>query len=183
MQKVMLLVLLFFGSQAIAQDNVDIEFPTDEETGNAKYEGVNTVSDVKADELYNRALKWINKFYKNPTRVVTKKDSASGLIQGKARFALDGVDKKGNVIKNVGFVSYTFQIRMRDGRYKYEITRIRFEQKSYYDVTKWYDKSQTGYNAKQFNGYIQQTLSYMDKMLDSMEEGLSTAEKVKSDDW
>ncbi len=45
-------------------------------------------------------------------------------------------------MKNVGAVSYHFKIRIRDGRYKYEITRIRYETQSYYDVTKWYDKNQ-----------------------------------------
>ena len=183
MQKLMLVLLLFSASVVSAQEATEVEFPTDEETGNAKYEGVNAVKDASTDVIYDRALTWINKFYKNPTRVVTLKDKENGTIEGKARFALDGMDKKGNVIKNVGAVSYNFQIRIRDGRYKYEITRIRMESKSYYDVTKWYDKSQSNYNEALFTSYIKQTLEYMDNMLDSMEEGIATAEKVKSDDW
>lgn len=183
MQKVMLVLLMFLGAQAFAQDNEEIAFPVDEETGNAKYEGVNAVKDASTAEIYDRAIKWVNKFYKNPTRVLQKQDKANGTIEGKARFALDGFDKKGNVMKNVGAVSYQFQIRIRDGRYKYEITRIRYETQSYYDVTKWYDKKQTNYNEKLFNSFIEQTVKYMDNMLNSMDESIATAEKAKSDDW
>jgi hypothetical protein len=183
MQKVMLVLLLFFGTHAIAQDNDEIEFPVDEETGLAKYEGVNAVKDATGDVIFDRAIKWIHKFYINPTRVIKTQDKEKGTIEGKARFALDGLDKKGNVVKNVGAVAYTFKIRIREGRYKYEITRIRYETQSYYDVTKWYDKSQTGYKEALYKSYIAQTLKYMDDMLDSMEEAVATAEKVKSDDW
>lgn len=183
MQKLMLAALMFLGISVSAQTDAEIEFPTDEETGYAKYDGVNAVKDGTTDVIYDRAIKWANDFYKNPSRVLTLQDKANGTIEGKARFALDGLDKKGNKIKNVAAVSYNFQIRIRDGRYKYEVTKIRMEAKSYYDVTKWYDKSQSNYNEALFKSYIQQTLDYMDNMLSDMEEKIATAEKVKSDDW
>lgn len=182
MQKVILILLLFIGSQTFAQD-AEIKFPVDEETGRAKYEGVLQAKDANTAQIYDRTIKWIHKFHKNPTKVIKSQDKAAGTIEGKARFALDGFDKKGNVMKNVGAVSYHFKIRIRDGRYKYEITRIRYETQSYYDVTKWYDKKQTNYNEKLFNSFIDQTLKYMDDLIDSMDENIAKAEKKKNDDW
>jgi hypothetical protein len=82
MQKVILAMLLFFATTAIAQNTDEVEFPVDEETGLAKYEGVNVVKDGTTDIIYDRAIKWLNKFYKNPTKVITSQDKASGTIEG-----------------------------------------------------------------------------------------------------
>lgn len=169
--------MLWFAVSAMAQD-----IPADEETGKAKYEGVNQVAGVSATDLFDRAIKWIEDFYPNPHGVIQTKNKEEGLIEGRARFKLNKEDKKGNQL-NGGFVSYGFTIYMKDGRYKYVITDIRWENASAYDVTQWSDTEQNHYDDINYPKYIAQTAKYFDDLLAAMKAGLEDSGKKAADDW
>lgn len=173
------LLLIFFAGNVFAQDN---PFETNDE-GKAYYSDVTTVSGASADVLFTRSVEWLNQHFTNPTGVLQLKDEANKTIEGKSRFRLNTLDKKGNQLTGGGFVAYQFRILCKDGRYKYEIDRIRWEKPSYYDVTQWLDKSQVGYDEAIYNFYIQQTIEHVEALIDSMNEYMQHGKEVKKDEW
>lgn len=157
-------------------------FPMDPDKPEAKWEGVIPVDGVNTDELYKRGLAWMNSFYTNPAGVIKLQDP-KGEIEGKARFKLNNKDKKGIVTPSGGFVEYTIHLMFKDGRYRYEITRVHWVTQSYYDVSKWADPKQANYQAETFNFYIEQTNTYVDSLLDSLEDHMKKAPAKEKSDW
>ncbi len=174
------LMLGFFTSNA---QTVPTDLPIDQETKQAKWEGVVDVKEIKKDELYDRGLNWVNTFYTNPVGVLKSQNKETGEIEGKARFKLNTKDKKGVVSPNGGIVEYTIHLYFKDGKYKYEITRVHFVTNSYYDVSKWLDKSQANYNEAAFNYNLEQTIEYMEKLEDSLDEAMKKSLEKKKGDW
>ncbi len=158
------------------------ELPVNEDNGQAEYTEVIEVSGASADELYQRAENWIKDFYPNPSGVMKAKVKGEK-IEGTARFRLNSKDRKGNIIPNGGFVSYQLELMFKEGRYKYRVHRIRWEQASYFDVAKWLDTSDPDYNAEVYNYNIEQTTVYMGHLIESLIKSLSEAKEVQSDDW
>lgn len=171
--------VLLLSSTAFAQES---PFETNDE-GQAYYSDVLNVSGAAADVLFTRTTEWINEHFVNPTGVLQSADETSKTIEGKSRFRLNTLDKKGNQMTGGGFVAYQFRIMCKDGRYKYEIERIRWEKPSYYDVTQWLDKSQVGYDEAIYSFYIQQTIEHLEALVDSMNEYLQHGKEVKKDEW
>ena len=160
----------------------DNEIPLDPDTGMASYKEVITVSGVSADDLY-RGIAWVNKFYVNPTGVLKTQDKATGEFSGKARFKLQAPDKKGNLQNTGGFVAYQITIQAKEGKCRYIIDRIRWEQPSYYDVSKWSDSTQSNYNKELFTSYITQTAQYFDDLTENLENYMKVGEAEKKDEW
>jgi hypothetical protein len=158
------------------------ELPLDE-TGQAKWEAVVEVPGVGKDALYDRAIEWIHKHYKNPSGVLKKQDKAGGEIEGKARFALKEKDAKGKETVGAAIVEYTFTLKFKDGRFKYEIYRVHWLQASYYDVSRWSDVKQNNFNEARFRYYLEQTLGYMDDWDEKISNALKTDPAIKKDDW
>lgn len=171
---VMILVSFTNGSNQIS---------TDPDTGLAMYKEVISVPGLKAGDLYDRGIKWVNKFYVNPTGVLQKQDKEGGLIDGKARFKLKVPDKKGNLQNTGGFVAYQIAMEFKDEKFRYIVDHIRWEQNSYYDVTKWSDSTQTNYDKLVFNSYIDQTAEYFEKLTSELATYMKVGEPVKKDDW
>jgi hypothetical protein len=176
------LSLLFILTLSIPSFAQEFSFDTDDD-GMAYYSDVVPVSGANSATLYKRSIEWIHKYYANPTGVIQTNDSAGMLVEGKARFRLNTYDKKGNVMAGGGFVAYQLAMHFKDGKYKYEIKRIRWEQASYYDVTKWNDTNQVDYNKELHDFYIKQTVEYIEKTLDDMIEYMAKGAEVKSNEW
>jgi hypothetical protein len=174
------LVLGFFTSKA---QTAPADLPVDPDTKQAKWEGVVDVKDVKKDELYDRGLNWVNTFYTNPAGVIKSQNKETGDLEGKARFKLNTKDKKGVISPNGGIVEYTFNLYFKDGKYKYEITRVHFVAQSYYDVSKWLDKTQANYNEAAFTYNLEQTIEYMEKLEDALDEAMRKSLEKKKSDW
>lgn len=159
------------------------EIPTNEETGKAEYKQAEAVPGLTPEQLYDRAIAWVNKFYVNPNGVLQTQDKEGATIVGRARFKLSRTEKKGHVNPNAGYVAYQITFQFKDGKYRYIIDAIRWEQNSYYDVTKWSDTEQTGYDAEEFNSYIEQTTKYFDDLTENLVGYMKVGEVKKSDDW
>lgn len=158
------------------------KLPVDEKTGLITYSKVSEVSGTTSGTLYQRALEWANKHYKNPADVIRERDSVGGQITCKARFKImNPADKKG-VATDAGNVMYTLKIQFKDGRYRYELTEINWKQQSYYPCERWMDKTAAGYKPE-FDYYLQQTDASVREALKSMEKALSTAPSAKTEDW
>ncbi len=162
-----------------AQDDI----PTNEHTGKAEYKYAEEVPGLTPDQLYDRAMTWVNKFYVNPNGVLKTRDKAGAKIVGRARFKLSRTDKKGNVNPNSGFVSYQITFQFKDGKYRYIIDGIRWETMSYYDVSKWSDTTQTNYDKVVYESYQAQTVKYFDDMLENLESFMKVGEAKIEDDW
>lgn len=157
-------------------------FPTNDD-GKAEYRYGESIENLNADKLYDRGLAWVNKFYKSPNSVLKTQDKAGGKIVGRARFKLSQTDKKGNINPNAGFVSYQITLQFKDGKYRYIIDNIRWEQASYYDVTRWSDTNQSNYNAEKYNSFIAQTQKYFEELTANLEDYMKVGEVEKTDDW
>jgi len=179
MKRILLIIALLFAFQSQAQE---YEFETNDD-GHAYYTDVQEVTGIGSADLFDRGLEWIHEYYVNPNGVIQTKDKEKMVIKGKARLRLKTYDKKGNEVVGGGIVSYQIHLFFKDGRYKYEFKRIRWEKPSYYDVTRWNDKSQVGYNEENFNFYKKQVIEYLDKTIQSLTEYMKVGKEEKTDDW
>jgi len=157
-------------------------FPVDEETKQALVKEVLEVPGTTKTELYDRAIAWINKFYPNPTGVIQSKNAETGEIIGKAQFKLLGKDKKG-VETYDGLVGYTITFSFKDGKFKYEISRIHWKQASYFDISKWMDKKDVDYNEVKYQYYLEQANTYFNSLKTELKKALITPPVKKKDDW
>lgn len=180
--KIKIILSSFFTISLASGVFAQSELPLNEDKGQAEYSKVIEVTGASADELYDRAENWIKDFYPNPSGVVKTKVKGEK-IEGTARFRLNSKDRKGNISPNGGFVSYQLELMFKEGRYKYRLHRIRWEQSSYFDVAKWLDTNDPDYNAEIYNYNIEQTTIYMDHLIDSLIKSLSQAKETINDDW
>ena len=179
MNKLLIILTCLFWQSALAQEK---QIPVNEKTGTAEYVDVVSLGGTSASLLAERAKAWISEFYPNPHAVIQSEDSTSLEIQGKARFRLNYTDKKGNVAP-VGFVAYSFTLQFKEGKYRYLIERIHMQQSSYFDVSKWENTEDPNYQAERWPQYVEQTVSYFEELLNSLEERMATPEEVKATDW
>ena len=179
MNKLLIILSLFFCQQVMAQDN---QIPVNEKTGMAEYVDVVSVSNTSDDVLAKRAKAWIMEFFPNPHGVIQSEDSSTLEIQGKARFRLNFTDKKGNVTP-VGYVAFSFSLQFKDGKYRYAIDRIHMQQSSYFDVSRWEDKDDPKYQEERWPQYVEQTVTYFDELITSLEAFMATPEEEESTDW
>lgn len=159
------------------------DIPIDPDTGLAGYKSVVDVPSIASGDLYDRGLAWVNKFYVNPVGVLQKQDKAGAEIVGKARFKISKTDKKGVVNPNAGFVAYQITLQFKEEKFRYVIDRIRWEQPSYYDVSRWSDSTQSNYDKAVFTSFIKETVTYFDDLTSNLENYMRVGEAVKKDDW
>src|ERR1017187_1320653 len=159
--------LLIIGTNLVkAQDAVVPVMPVDNETKLISYTAVKEIKGVSASELYKRAYKWVNTFYKNPTDVIRSADSVEGKIVGKARFMIYS-DLKAQPKIDGGLVWYTIRISAREGRYKYEITSLNWKQNSYYAIERWQDTKSPSY-MKVYDSYLIQVNDYVNDAISKL---------------
>lgn len=169
--------LLISVASAQAQDN---KIPVNEETGLAEYSKVVDVAGTSA-ELYERAVKWLSEYYPNPNGTIKSKEEGKS-ITGKSRFKVKVTDKKGNTVSQ-GYVNYNFAIDFKDNKYRYVINKINWQQSSYFDVSKWEDKTIPRYQSKIYPSYVEQTVTFFDDYLSALTKGVNTPLKKASSDW
>lgn len=174
-----LLITLMLGLSFMSFAQTESQFPINEKTNQAEYQEVISTPGTPT-ELEERAIAWLEEFYKNPTKVLQSNENGS--ISGKAQFRINIKDKKGNISPN-GFVAYKFTIDCKDGKYRYTINEIRWVKPSYFDVSKWEDVEGDHYNEKEYTFYIEQTIAYFEKMMDSLEATMSTPIFEETDEW
>ncbi len=171
------LLLLCIKSFSSAQTSI----PIDPESKQALIKDVVDVPGATKADLYDRTLAWITKFYPNPTGMVQSKNPETGEIIGKAQFKIISTDKKG-VVTNDGFVAYTITLNFKDGKFKYEITRIHWVQGSYYDISKWLNTKDPYYKPS-YEGYIQQSMTYFENLKTELRKAVKSPPVKKKDDW
>jgi len=156
--------------------------PIDSITNLYCYTKVNNVDGVTKDQLYRRAFTWANTFYKNPGDVIREKDSQTGKLVIKARFRISNEPDKKGVVTAAGDVMYTLTLNFKDGRYKYEITKINWQQVSYYPIERWKDTAAVTFKPE-FAYYLKQTDENVKSIIADFEKKIASDTIVKTSDW
>lgn len=170
------LALLLIISIATAQE---ASLPVDPETKLITYKEVVQQEGNKLD-LFNRAIEWINKTYKNPADVTKVRNPETGLVELIHRIELT-YDEKG-VTRSGGIVDYTLKLEMREGRYRYTITNFNLKQASRVPIEKWMDKSDRAY-VPAWDLYLQQVDSFTKELIISLKQGMQPPVQKKEDTW
>lgn len=181
----LLLLLTFISLHSLAQKKPDAitkpDMPIDEETKIVSYKGVVELSGVGKDELYARANNFIKSYYKNPTQVIQTADAAAGKIEGKAQFQTMKTLKNG-VKAPADMVKYSINIYVKDGKYKYEITKINLQAPSYKPIETYF--SETDPLKEEHWETLTQADDTFNTLVGLIKEGMekpSTA--TKKEDW
>ena len=113
--KIITLILGYALTAGTLSGQSDI-LPIDEKTGQITYSDVVQADDIGKDVLYARAKEWFALSFKSAQNVIQLDDNENGKLIGKASF---GVDITTLAKVNAGYVLFTVEIQVKDGRYKY----------------------------------------------------------------
>jgi hypothetical protein len=156
--------------------------PVSDETKLINYEKIVEVADTKQDELFQRAVHWINAFYKNPGDVVREKNQDAGKILCKARFKIFNPPDKKGFVSDAGVVQYTLTLLFKDGKYKYQLTEFNWKQLSYYPAERWMNTGSPTYSPS-YPHYLAQIDDFATKAMADLEQTLAVKKKEKKSDW
>jgi hypothetical protein len=152
------------------------QVPIDEETGLITYQEVVEEEGTK-QEYFNRAIGWINSYYKNPVDVTKTRDPESGIIKGIHRFKIKNTDETG-FESDAGVVQYQFILQFKDGRYRYTLDEFVLRQASKIPAEKWLNNSDP-----QSKSYLKQLDKFAQDWIESLKEGMQPKVEEKDDEW
>ena len=187
MKKTCFIILLILGVQhAFSQKQKHTvnppDMPMDSITRLITFSDVVSLPGTTSEILYQRAWDWAHKYYKNPADVIREYSKDEGMILIKARYKIFNEPDKKGVRTDAGDVMYSLQLRFRDGRYKYEISKFIWQKLSAYPAERWMDTSSPSYiNA--YAGYLRQTQEQANILINALEESLGKTEVKIKDDW
>ena len=170
-------------SGVFAQKTLHTDFPDmpiDENTHLVTYREVVTQAG-EPTVLYERALKWANKYYANPTVVITGQDKKNKVVTCVSNIKISTLAKDGKTWQNAGYVYYTLTIEAKDGRYRYTITDIYKKEQARLPIEKWLDTSRPEWTPVRYD-HLYQIDEAIHKLIESIEEGMEP-EKVINDEW
>ncbi len=167
-------------AQVIA--STDIIPPVSEETNLITYEKAVDATELKKGDLFEKAIAWINDYYKNPTDVIREKNADAGKIVCKARFKIFNEPDKNGTVTDAGVVQYTLTLLFKDAKYKYQFSEFNWKQLSYYPVERWMNSDSPSY-SKSFPYYLRQVDEYAKKTIAELEKFMMAKKKSKKDDW
>lgn len=170
--------LMFGGLKANAQ-NPSVKMPVDPETKLITYKEVVTVTGTPA-ELYNRAIEWINKQYKNPADATKVRDQASGIIEVVHRIEITRIDKGSTLV--AGRVDYSMKLEMKDGRFRYTITNFNMKDVSRQPLERYMDKLDKSY-IPAWDDYLKQVDDFTRNLVESLKHGMQAPAEKKPDTW
>lgn len=168
-----------------AQKKNELSWPEmniDPSTNLITYTDVPEVAGASAQELYDRAFKWGQTYYKNFGEKLRKHDKEAGEIEIFARFPIFAYDKKGNKTNSrQGLAQYTLELRFRDGRYKYTVSKLNLKAQSYQPLEQWLDREDS--NARNHSFYLTDVDAEITETIKSMTQAIATDPEKESDDW
>ena len=183
MKKHFLTAIVFFISiVAFAQKNESPTppyLPIDERTNLVTYQDV-VKQDGTPAVLYERAMEWVKKYYKNTDEVIKNTDPQKGIIEMRSNVRIFYKQKDGTLrYKNV--VYYNFKIECRDNRYRYTITNFNEKAAGPAPIENWFNTNLSGWTPSQYD-YLSQIDEQIKELINSLEEGMLPAEEF-IDEW
>ena len=176
-------VILFAGLGAWGQKTTYNSFPDmprDENTKLVTYKGVVNQQGT-SDVLYERAVKWANKYFSNPSAVIQKADKAGSVLTCLVSTKITTLSNDGKTSVMAGMVYYTLTIEAREGRYRYIITDIHKREQVQYPIEKWFDTSKPEWTTARYD-HLNQIDQAIQKLIADLKEGMKP-EKVIVDEW
>lgn len=154
--------------------------PVNENTGLITYQEV-VETKGNTNELYNRAIGWINSFYANPASATRVRNPESGIIDILHRFRISYEDDSG-AQRDAGMVSYELLLELRDGRYRYTMSNFTLRQASRFPVERWLDKTDRAYNPN-WDIYLNQVDEFSRNLIESLKQGMEPEVIIEVDEW
>lgn len=155
--------------------------PVDPATKLITYEAVVELPGTGRDELYNRAKAWVMKFFKNPQGIVQKWDSAGGKIEARHKFRIYN-EVEGATPVPAGYINYSLYIFLKDGMYKYRVTRFEQHDITPVPVETWMGEA-TPDKTKKY-AYLIQIDVEAKKIIRDLTEGMKQQQAGKKlDEW
>lgn len=184
MKKIAFIILLtagiFSSAYSFSQSETGIpQMPIDSITKLISYKEV-VQEDGTPDELYKRAIEWINSFYKNPTGVTRTRDPINHKIIGVAQTKIKKTDKDG-IVLDASNIAYTITIEFKKNRYRYELTKFNQKRTSHFPLERWLDLKDPQYNSN-CPDYLNQVNSYALELIESLKKGMKP-KVVIEDNW
>ncbi len=179
---IVFLTVMCMSAAVFAQKNEIPEVPVlpiDERTNLVTYQDV-VKQEGTPKVLYDRAMDWVKKYYKNTAEVIKSADPEKCVINMRSSVRIFYKDKEGTMrFKNI--VYYNFKLECRDNRYRYTITDFKEKATGSAPIEVWFNSSASGWTPSMF-GYLTQIDEEMNKLIESLEEGMQPAE-VFVDEW
>jgi hypothetical protein len=166
------------GQKTVYSDFPDM--PIDENTKLVTYKKVVQMQG-SSEELYNRALAWANKYYKNPIVVIKKSDKSNGELECVSNISIYTLDKDGVTKANSGYVYYTLTIEAKENRYRYTITNMYKKEQAQFPIEKWLDPTRPEWTVVRYD-HLHQIDEAVKELMKSIEEGMKPP-KVIIDEW
>jgi hypothetical protein len=168
--------MMYSGLNAQAQETTN-KMPVDPDTKLITYKEVVTVAGTPA-ELFNRAIQWVNKQYKNPVDATKVRDQASGVIEIIHRIELTRIEQGATLL--AGRVDYSMKLEMKEGRYRYTITNFIVKDVSRQPLERYLDKKDPSY-IPLWDDYLKQVDDFTLKMIESLKQGMQPPAEKKPD--
>jgi hypothetical protein len=134
-----------------------------------------------ATDLYLRLQKWFNAYYKNPNEVIKEKKENESIV-GKGKYRLFDVNAENGSKTPGGILNYTITVSVKEGKYRYEITKVSNQQTSYYGIENWIKENTDGYRFQTAN-YLVQADEELNKLIKDLKKVMSTPIENKKEDW
>ncbi len=154
------------------------DLPVDKESGLITYREVIN-SEGSADDLYVRALSWINEEFKNAADVTKIRDRSNGIIKGIYRFKIYNDDKNTKI--QAGVIEYSFILEFKEGRYRYIFTEFLLKQLSRQGAEMFMNKDDPDYNPT-WDNYLMQIDNYTSNLINRL-KGAMKPEAKADDTW
>ena len=175
---VFILQVCAFGQKTVHTTFPDM--PIDENTKLVTYKKVVQMKGTPS-ELYDRALAWANKHYKNPGAVIKKADKSSGVVECYSNIPIYTLAKDGVTPVSAGYVYYTLSIEAKENRYRYTITDIYKKEQAQFPIEKWFETSRPEWTPARYD-HLHQIDEAVKKLMGEIEKGMQP-EKIIRDDW
>lgn len=177
------IIVLFLTLCAVAQKPasklVVPDLPIDEKTQLVTYQDV-IKQEGTPKVLYDRAMAWVKKYYKNTTEVIKNADEEKGVIEMRSTVRIFSKQKDGTMMpKNV--VYYNFKLECREGRYRYTISNFNERAASAAPIENWFKTDSPYWSPSQYE-WLTQIDSQVKELINSLEDGM-LPEEVVEDEW
>ncbi len=156
------------------------DMPVDPKTKLITYKQVVNEEGDK-DVFYNRAVTWMNTFYKNAFRITTLRDQDAGVIAGKHQIYIYDYTEN-NIKKAVGTVLYKFKLEFKQGRYRYTLDNFVLKKRTRFPIERWLE-SENPREREQTADYLKQINEFAEGWVSSLKEGMKPEQEEVEEEW
>ena len=155
------------------------DLPIDERTNLVTYQDV-VKQEGTPQVLYDRAMEWVKKYYKNTSEVIKNADADKKVIEMRSSVRIFSKQKDGTMVpKNI--VYYNFKLECRDNRYRYTITNFNEKAAAAAPIENWFKTDSPYWSPSQYE-WLTQIDGQIKELINSLEEGMLPPE-VFEDEW